>query len=64
VYGYNNIVNNNVDKFVYCIVILSYCLIVRIVSNLYILSGIVDNIVESINHFVDKFVCDIVLLSQ
>ncbi len=40
VYWYNNTVDNIVDEFVHCIVILSYCLIVTIVSNLYILSGI------------------------
>jgi hypothetical protein len=59
-----HIIDNIVDKFVYCIVILSHCLIVRIVSNMYTLSGIVDNIVVSINNFVDKVVYDVVLLSQ
>jgi hypothetical protein len=56
VFGYNNIenniVNNIVYKFVPCIVILSYCHIVIIVTILFILSDIVDKIVVSMNKFV------------
>jgi hypothetical protein len=50
VYRDNNIVNKLAHKCIQCIVILSYCRIVIIVSILYILSGIVNNIVVSINN--------------